>query len=200
MVIHKLEKRVNSHQWNMVPIRIIAKCTVIPHDDFLSGPYVIYFYFMNIHSTSNLDKYMARSSCIWSRTAEQLHRHKVLRQLCSRNSYSPPIFMLGRAVHKCEGMCRSNRSPLLASLLRNKGLNRFSHCNEVVIFHHAFAPRHLKLGLKQRAHGNNLFCYLTFGNFKTLTSWSPKPNVSVYLSLNIPLQMIKLKPKEGSQK
>ena len=52
----------------MVPIRIIAKCTVIPHDDFLSGPYVIYFYFMNIHSTSNLDKYMARSSCIWSRT------------------------------------------------------------------------------------------------------------------------------------
>lgn len=78
MVIHKLEKRVNSHQWNMAPIRIIAKCTVIPHDGFLSGPYVIYFHFMNIHSTSNLDKYMARSSCIWPRTAEQLHRHKVL--------------------------------------------------------------------------------------------------------------------------
>ena len=63
-----------------------------------------------------------------------------------------------------------------------------------------FAPRHLKLGLKQRAHGNNLSCYLTFGNFKILTSWNPKPNVSVYLSLNVLLQMIKLKPKAGSQK
>lgn len=63
-----------------------------------------------------------------------------------------------------------------------------------------FAPRHLKLGLKQRAHGNNLFCYLTFGNFKFLTSWNPKPKVSVYLSLNVLLQMIKLKPQEGSQK
>ena len=186
----------------MAPIRIIAKCTVIPHDGFLSGPYVIYFHFMNIHSTSNLDKYMARSSCIWPRTAEQLHRHKVLWQLCSLNSYSPPIFMLRRAVHKCEGMCRSDRSPLLASLLRNKGQNRFLHCNEGWFcgIPPCFAPRHLKLGLKQRAHGNNLFCYPTFGNFKTLTSWSPKPNVSVYLSLNIPLQMIKLKPKEGSQK
>ena len=40
----------------MAPIRIIAKCTVIPPGSFLSGPYVIYFYFINIRSTSNLDK------------------------------------------------------------------------------------------------------------------------------------------------
>lgn len=191
----------------MAPIRIIAKCTVIPHDGFLSGPYVIYFHFMNIHSTSNLDKYMARSSCIWPRTAEQLHRHKVLCSCAHVTRIALPslwerLYELRRAVHKCEGMCRSDRSPLLASLLRNKGRNRFLHRNEGWFcgIPPCFAPRHLKLGLKQRAHGNNLFCYLTFGNFKTLTSWSPKPNVSVYLSLNIPLQMIKLKPKEGSQK
>lgn len=51
---------------------------MVPHDAFPStGPYVVGFYFMNICSTSNLDKYMACSNCIQPRATEQLNRYVV---------------------------------------------------------------------------------------------------------------------------
>lgn len=159
----------------MAPIRIIAKCTVIPPGGFLSGPYVIYFYFINIHSTSNLDKYMACFSCIQSRRAAQLHRHKVLCSCTHVTCIALPSLCWGNQtinMKECVEVTGALYWPLCWEI---KVWIDSANCNEgwFCDILPCFAPRHLKLGLKQRAHGNNLFCYSDIWEFQNFNFMEP---------------------------